>query len=51
VSSTWRVTSTTGYEVAAVPVPVPTPVAVKITPTVFAEAPINVKSVVPTETI
>ena len=32
----------------ATPVPVPTPVATKVTPTVFADAPIKVKSVVPT---
>ena len=36
---------------SAVPVPLPTPVAVKTTPTVLADAPIAVKSVVPTETI
>ena len=35
----------------AVPSPVPWPVAVNTMPTVFADAPINVKSVVPTETI
>ena len=35
----------------AVPFPVPTPVAVKFNPTVFADAPINVKSVVPTTNI
>ena len=32
---------------AAVPVPVPTPVAVNSNPTVFDDAPTNVKSVVP----
>ena len=35
----------------ATPVPVPGPVAVKITPTVLLEAPINVKLVDPTEVI
>ena len=33
------------------PVPVPVPVAVNTVPTVFADAPIAVKSVVPTYTI
>ena len=33
---------------STVPVPVPAPLAVNVTPTVFDEAPINVKSVVPT---
>ena len=36
---------------STVPVPVPAPLAVKVTPTVFDAAPINVKSVDPTETI
>ena len=35
----------------AVPVPIPTPVAVKIVPGVLFAAPINVKSVVPADTI
>ena len=34
-----------------VPVPVPAPVAVKLTPTVLLDAPINVKSVSPNVTI
>ena len=37
--------------VFAVPVPVPVPVAIKLTPTVLLEAPIDVKSVVPTVAI
>ena len=36
---------------SAVPVPIPAPVAVKIVPGVLFAAPINVKSVVPADTI
>jgi len=39
------------FLLVAVPVPEPTPVATNRTPTVLAEAPIAVKSVVPTTAI
>ena len=39
------------YVCCALPVPVPLPVAVNVTPTVFDNAPIAVKSVVPTTKI
>ena len=41
----------TGSGVEAVPVPKPTPVAVNVVPTLLSAAPINVKIVVPVETI
>ena len=40
-----------GCDADAVPVPEPTPVGVNVTPTVFADAPMAVKSVLPTVTI
>ena len=39
------------YAIEAVPLPDPTPVAVKVSPTVLADAPIKVKSVVPIDVI
>ena len=45
------VISPLGTSTFAVPVPEPTPVAVNTSPTLLLAAPINVKSVVPTDTI
>ena len=47
----FQTASVIGCDAVNVPVPEPTPVGVNVTPTVFADAPMAVKSVLPTDTI